>query len=32
VIIRAYKSVRGGAGKHIEAALPNLGALVQKYA
>jgi hypothetical protein len=32
VIIRAYKSVRGGAGKNIEAALPNLGALVQKYA
>jgi hypothetical protein len=32
VIIRAYKSVRGGAGKNIEAALPNLGAMVQKYA
>ena len=32
VIIKAYKSVRGGAGKHIEAALPNLGAMVQKYA
>ncbi len=31
-IIKAYKAVRGGAGKHIEAALPNLGALVQKYA
>jgi hypothetical protein len=31
-IVRAYKTVRGGAGKNIEAALPNLGALVQKYA
>jgi hypothetical protein len=32
VLVKAYKAVRGGAGKHIEAALPNLGALVQKYA
>ena len=31
-IVKAYKAVRGGAGKHIEPALPNLGALVQKYA
>ena len=31
-IVKAYKAVRGGAGKHIEAALPDLGALVQKYA
>ncbi|MBV9095837.1 MAG: hypothetical protein JO132_18535 [Streptosporangiaceae bacterium] len=31
-VVKAYKSVRGGAGKHIQAALPNLGALVQKYA
>jgi hypothetical protein len=31
-VVKAYKSVRGGAAKHIEAALPNLGALVQKYA
>ena len=31
-IIRAYKAVRGGASKHMEPALPNLGALVQKYA
>jgi hypothetical protein len=31
-LVKAYKAVRGGAGKHIEAALPNLGALVQKYA
>ena len=32
VIIRAYGSVRGGAGKHIVAALPAVGALVEKYA
>jgi hypothetical protein len=32
VLVKAYKAVRGGASKHIEAALPNLGALVQKYA
>ena len=31
-ILRAYRTVRGGAGKHIAAALPNVGALVQKYA
>jgi hypothetical protein len=31
-IIAAYKAVRGGASKNIEAALPNLGVLVQKYA
>ena len=31
-IIKAYNAVRGGASKHITAALPNLGALVQKYA
>ena len=31
-IVRAYKAVRGSAAKHITAALPNLGALVQKYA
>jgi len=31
-IIKAYKSVRGSAGKHITAALPRVGALVQKYA
>ena len=31
-IIKAYKAVRGGASKHIEPALPNLGAMVQKYA
>jgi hypothetical protein len=32
VIIRAYGTVRGGAAKHITAALPNVGALVEKYA
>ena len=32
VIVRAYSAVRGGAGKHIEAALPAVGALVEKYA
>jgi hypothetical protein len=32
VIIRAYGTVRGGAAKHIVAALPNVGALVEKYA
>jgi hypothetical protein len=31
-IVKAYKAVRGSAGKNIEAALPNLGAMVQKYA
>ncbi len=31
-ILKAYKAVRGGAAKHIEPALPNLGAMVQKYA
>jgi len=31
-IIKAYRGVRGGAAKHVAAALPNLGHLVQKYA
>jgi len=31
-IIKAYRTVRGGAAKHVEAALPRLGALVLKYA
>lgn len=31
-IVRAYKTVRGGAGKNIETALPNLGDLIQRYA
>jgi len=32
VIVRAYRSVRAGAAKHIEAALPQVGDLVLKYA
>ena len=32
VIVKAYRSVRGGAGKHIQAALPQVGELVRKYA
>lgn len=32
VIVKAYGSVRGNAVKHIEAALPRVGDLVQKYA
>jgi hypothetical protein len=32
VILKAYGTVRGGAAKHIQAALPNLGAMVEKYA
>jgi hypothetical protein len=31
-ILKAYRTVRGGAAKHVTAALPNLGALVQRYA
>jgi hypothetical protein len=31
-VVKLYNAVRGGATKHIEAALPNLGAMVQKYA
>jgi hypothetical protein len=30
-IVKAYKAVRGGAAKHIEAALPAVGDMVQKY-
>jgi hypothetical protein len=32
VVLKAYKSVRGGAAKHMEAALPRLGDIVVKYA
>lgn len=32
VILKAYQTVRGGAVKHVEAALPRLGEMVQKYA
>jgi hypothetical protein len=31
-ILKAYRAVRGSAAKHVTAALPNLGALIQKYA
>ena len=31
-ILKAYRAVRGSAAKHVTAALPDLGALVQKYA
>ncbi len=32
IIVKAYQSVRGSAAKHIETALPQVGALVAKYA
>ena len=32
VILKAYGTVRGSAAKHITAALPAVGALVEKYA
>ena len=32
IIVKAYRSVRGNAGQHIEAALPRVGELVLKYA
>jgi hypothetical protein len=31
VILKAYRTVRGGAAKHVATALPDVGALVQKY-
>lgn len=31
-VVKAYGLVRGGASKHIVAALPNVGVLVEKYA
>ena len=31
-IIKAYRTVRGSAAKHVEAALPRVGELVRKYA
>ena len=31
-VVKAYNAVRDGAGKHIEAALPAVGALVEKHA
>jgi hypothetical protein len=32
MIVKAYNAVRGGAAKHVVAALPSLGSLVQQYA
>jgi len=32
VILKAYGAVRGSAARHVAAALPNVGSLVQKYA
>ena len=32
VIYKAYNTVRGGAAKHVQAALPAVGDLVHKYA
>jgi hypothetical protein len=32
LVVKAYHSVRDGAGRHIEAALPAVGALVERYA
>jgi hypothetical protein len=31
-ILKAYRTVRGSAAKHVTAALPAVGSLVQKYA
>jgi hypothetical protein len=31
IIVKAYNTVRGSAAKHVKAALPNVGALIQKY-
>jgi hypothetical protein len=31
-IVKAYNAARDSAGKHIQAALPTVGALVEKYA
>jgi hypothetical protein len=31
-IVKAYRAVRGGAARHVEAALPRVGDLVMKYA
>jgi len=32
VIVKAYNTVRGSAAKHVKAALPEVGALVEKWA
>jgi hypothetical protein len=31
IIVKAYNTVRGSAAKHVKAALPAVGGLVQKY-
>ena len=31
-ILKAYRAVRGGAAKHVVAALPNVSSLVHEYA
>jgi len=32
IVVKAYRAVRGGAARHVEAALPRLGDLVLKHA
>jgi len=32
IVVKAYRAVRAGAARHVEAALPRLGDLVFKYA
>jgi hypothetical protein len=32
VIVKAYNTVRGSAAKHVKAALPAVGGLVERYA
>lgn len=32
IVVKAYRAVRSGAARHVEAALPRLGDLVLKYA
>ena len=32
IVVKVYRAVRGGAAKHVEAALPRVGDLVLKYA
>ena len=31
MIVKAYNTVRGSAAKHVKAALPAVGALVERY-
>ena len=32
MIVKAYNTVRGSAAKHVKAALPAVGGLVERYA